>query len=449
MRKIILYLLLIIFISILAVFFLYLNPRLPVLNAYSAKRACSCYFVTNRTPESISEKELNNFPFSLTSVKYNDKEQYVEASFLGIQKSRVVFDNNLGCIQTQKGKDTLNFKKPTPSFLSESDTLLWPYGIRENDVEVTGVDYKKIEAALDYAFDVDNQWEKQTLSMVVIHKDTLIAERYANGLHKETPILGWSMTKSITNALIGILFKEGKLKLDDKNLFADWANDERSDIMLDNLLRMNSGLEWNEDYGDNSDATIMLFKETSAADYAKKAKAEHAPGDVFEYSSGTTNLLSALIKSKFDNTQDYFAFPYTKLFHPLKIYSAQIEPDASGTYVLSSFMHATTRDWGKLGLLYLNDGIWQNDTILSPKWVNYSFKETPGSQPSYGMQIWRNGDNPKFWPSAPEDTYYFGGYEGQWVIMIPSKDLVIVRMGLSKGPPFDLNGTIEKILAAL
>lgn len=431
------------------VYFFYLAPRLPVVNAYAAKRACTCYFVTNRTAESIIEKELSTFPFNLTSLEYDDNRKYATASFFGLKKVQSHYDPDLGCSLQHGAKQKFkSFEKPLPSFINPTDTLLWPFGNREMELKIEGVDYSKINEALDLAFDSEGLWEKQTLSMVIIHKDTLVAERYAPDIQRETLLLGWSMTKSVCNALMGILHRDGKLKLTDKMLFEEWSNDDRGDLTIDNLLRMNSGLQWNEDYGDNSDATTMLFRANSASDYAVQLPLEFKPTVQFEYSSGTTNLLSRLIRKKFDNHSDYLAFPYKRLLYPLNIFSTQLETDASGQYVLSSFMNATTRDWSKLGLLYLNDGVWNQDTILSKEWIDYSFSETPNSEGKYGAHIWRNG-SPKEYPSCPQDTYRFSGYEGQYVFMIPSQDLVVVRMGLSKGPPFDMDKVLKSILDAI
>lgn len=431
------------------VYFFYLAPRLPVVNAYAAKRACTCYFVTNRTAESIEQKELSAFPFNMNSIRYNEEEKYAEASFLGLNKIRSHFDIDLGCsLRHKQSQKNEAFDKPLPNFLSNSDTLQWPYGDREDPLKLPNVNYEKISDALDYAFDEEDNWEKQTLSMVIIHNETLVAERYAPDIDRETLLLGWSMTKSVCNTLMGILQKDGQIKLTDKNLFKEWENDKRSELTIDNLLRMNSGLAWNEDYGENSDATTMLFRSNSAANYAVQRPMEYNPQDTFVYSSGTTNLLSRLIRDKFDSDEDYLSFPYERLFYPLSINAAQLETDASGAYVLSSFMNATTRDWGKLGLLYLNNGVWNQDTILTKEWVDYSFSETKNSGGKYGAHIWRNG-TPKDYPSCPEDTYKFSGYEGQYVFMIPSKDLVVVRMGLSKGPPFDMDGVLKKILEAV
>jgi len=211
---------------------------------------------------------------------------------------------------------------------------------------------------------------------------------------------------------------------------------------------MNSGLQWNEEYGAVSQVTEMLFLKETAADYALSAPYGTPPGETWSYSSGTTNIINRLIKNTFENEESYLNFPKAAIFDKLDMPTAQIETDESNEYVLSSFMYATAREWGKLGQLYLNEGKWLNDTIFTKEWHDYSLTTTPHSEGRYGAHIWLNG-SPKDYPSCPDDTYKFSGYEGQYVIVIPSLELVIVRLGLSKGPPFDMDKVLGMIIDAV
>jgi len=287
-----------------------------------------------------------------------------------------------------------------------------------------------------------------TRALLVVHKGKLIKEQYAPGFDKDSPILGWSMTKSITNILMGILNKQGLLEVDEKNLFEAWKKDNRKNISIDDLMRMSSGLDWTEDYGNNSEVTEMLFNTTDIPAYAIDQDIEADPGEHWEYSSGTTNILSKVLRDKCHNHTDYLAYPYRELFHKLGIHNMTLESDASGHYVLSSYCFGPPQEWAKLGQLYLNKGIWNQDTLFTQDWYDYSLTPTPHSNGSYGAQMWLNIDH-VFLKDAPEDMFYYSGYEGQYVMMVPSKELVIVRMGLSKGPPFDLNAVVNLICKAV
>jgi CubicO group peptidase (beta-lactamase class C family) len=181
--------------------------------------------------------------------------------------------------------------------------------------------------------------------------------------------------------------------------------------------------------------------------YVMHSALEFEPGSRFEYSSGTTNLIGQLIRNQFDTHQDYLRFPYDRIINKLGLQSMYLETDDSGHYVLSSYCYATPRDWSKLGLLYLHGGVWNQDTIFTKEWLDYSIKPSP-TQSSYGAHIWLNTNNNEL-KDCPDEMYKFSGYEGQYVYMLPSKNTVIVRTGLSEGPYFDLNAVIKTIVSAL
>lgn len=449
MKKWIIRIFIIFLLALVAAFIFYVYPKLPIINAYAAKRACSSIFVSGRTLESVQEQELKEFPQSLPSLDVIISKGIVEAKSFGLSKVTSVYRQGLGCKVVIDIDDTVQspIDKDAP-ILSSTDTLYWPYGMKEYADKAEGIDYDKLDEAIELAFDEERQWEKKTRALLIMHKGQLLSEKYLSPYNRETPFLGWSMTKSVENILVGILVKEGKLDIQKSKLFARWQNDERKNIKLDNLLRMNSGLSWNEEYGSISQVTEMLFLEESTGDYAIQSPYLSPPGEVWNYSSGSSNIINQLIKESFESEEDYLLFPYEKLFHKLDIKSAQLETDERGDYVMSSFMYATARDWAKLGQLMLNNGVWLQDTIITNDWVEYSFSETAHSEGRYGAHMWRNG-NPKEYSSCPDDTYKFSGYEGQYVIMIPSLDLVVVRLGLSKGPPFNMDGVMGLIVESV
>ena len=202
-------------------------------------------------------------------------------------------------------------------------------------------------------------------------------------------MLGWSMTKSVTNALIGILVKQGKLSLDQLAPVPEWSDpaDPRHAITLDQLMRMSSGLEFSEDYADlTTGVTQMLYNTDDMGAYAAAAPLEAEPDGVWNYSSGTANIVSRIVRDTVGGSdEEYLTFPRRALFDPIGMTSAVMEPDASDTFVGSSYMYATARDWARFGLLFLQDGMWEGERILPEGWVDYSITPTPLS----AWRIWR------------------------------------------------------------
>ncbi len=421
------------------------KDKLPILTGYAAKKACSCRFIGNRDLESIMNYDLANAPLNLATVNIYEEEQTVEASVFGLGTSKAIYTKKLGCqLVHSKQNFELSSKKKTNN--NNDEGISTGFTITESKNKFSDETFKPI---VNLAFDKEGEWLKQTRALVIIQNDSLIAEHYASGFDKDSKLLGWSMTKSLCNALVGILVKQGKLHLNKTALFEEWLDDKRRNISLTNLLQMTPGLEWDENYKKISPATQMLFEQDNMGDYAASYKSEFESGSHWEYSSGTTNIIGKLIRDQFDSHEDYLDFPYVSLLDKLGINSFVMETDASGHYVLSSYCYGTPRDWAKLGLLYLNDGIVNGDTILTKEWIDFSTTPTDASpEGKYGAQIWLN-TNHNTLKDLPSDLYSFNGFEGQYVYMIPEKNAVIVRMGLSKGPHFDLNAMMKMIYDAL
>jgi CubicO group peptidase (beta-lactamase class C family) len=249
------------------------------------------------------------------------------------------------------------------------------------------------------------------------------------------------MTKSVVNALVGVLVKQGKVSLSDSVPIPEWkrASDPRRRITLEQLLHMTSGLQFDEDYGNPlSDVTTMLFGVPDAAAYAAAKPLEAEPGARWSYSSGTTNIIAYAIRQIVGDS-DYLEFPRRALFDRLSMTSAVMETDASGTFVGSSFMYATARDWARFGLLYLHDGVWLGERILPEGWVAFTRAPAPATlDRQYGAHFWlripeeyRCGNGSR---RLPADAFHANGYEGQFVTVIPSRELVLVRLGLTRYP---------------
>ena len=249
------------------------------------------------------------------------------------------------------------------------------------------------------------------------------------------------MTKSVINALVGVLANAGKIALEDSVPIPEWrgSDDPRRNVTWNQLLRMTSGLQFDENYGNPfADVTHMLLGVRDAAAYAAAKRLEAEPGTRWSYSSGTTNIIAYAMRQIVGDA-DYLEFPRRALFDRLGMTSAVMETDAVGTFVGSSFMYATARDWAQFGLLYLHDGVWDGRRILPEGWVAYA--RSPGlrvpDQP-YGAHFWLR--IPKEYRCGsdvlplPGDTFHAIGYEGQFITIIPSRELVLVRLGATHYP---------------
>jgi CubicO group peptidase (beta-lactamase class C family) len=257
------------------------------------------------------------------------------------------------------------------------------------------------------------------------------------------------MAKSFTNALVGILVKQGILDINGASNIEEWNDDNRKTITLNNLMQMQSGLKWNEDYGNRSDVTVMLHCERDMSQYAIKNQLEYEPGTFWYYSSGTSNIISEIIRRKLNNDSLYYSFTRTQLFEKTGMPDAIIEVDPSGTMIGSSYIYATARDYARFGLLYLNDGVFNNERILPDGWVKYTTSAASASNGQYGSLFWLNRG--KKLPSAPEDMYMCVGHDGQRIFILPTEELVVVVLGYSPSSNGGMNfdSLIKDVLSAL
>jgi hypothetical protein len=420
----------------------YLFDRAPIFTGFSAKMVASQMFLADRTQADIENNELHSFFLSLSKNVVDEKAKTVEGSFMGRAKQKAVYREGLGCTLIADGDETaVRKQKVVQKILPERpDTIAWPTGDVLPDGNSVKVDISKLKDAIGNAFNHGN-----TRAVVVCYDTSFFIEKYADGFSNKTRLLGWSMSKSVTGTMIGVLVKQGRLEIDAPAPVKEWQDDNRKNITVNNLMHMTSGLEWVEDYTDISDATIMLYQKGDMGAFALNKPAVYPPDSVWYYSSGTSNILSLIIRRQFKNDQDYWKFPRETIFNKIGMRSAVFETDASGTFVGSSYIFANARDWARYGLLYLRNGVWNGEQILPEGWTEYTAMPAPGSKDEYGAQFWLQ---PKELPDAPEDAYFCDGYHGQRVYIIPSKKLVIVRFGLNKHGEFDYNGFVKSIIDA-
>ncbi len=429
----------------------------PVMAGMDAKIMCSCVFLTGRTPESVMQKELRVFP-GLTSAEFdiNTKDSTVTATILW-KKSKAIYRKDLGCTLLAERSEEEVRRQPIalPVRITAPDSLAWPAGDLVSDEKIPGINYAGLERAVNDAFEErDSDKPVNTHAVVVLYGNNLVAEKYAPGFDRDSKHMGWSMTKSIINALVGIMVKEGRLNINDPAPVREW-HDERKTITLNHLLQASSGLTWEESYFvPTSDFHNMFTRSDDKGGFASSRQLEKKPGEYFEYSSGTTNILSRIIRQQLGDTA-YYRFPYERLFYPIGMYNTTLEPDASGTFVGSSYGFASARDWARFGLLYLNRGVWLGERILPEGWVEYSTTPAPAAPlQEYGAHIWLNAGKKEDasvvrYPGIPNDAFLFDGFEENTVVVIPSRNVVIVRLGVTHHGNFNLAQLVDGVLSAL
>ena len=415
-------------------------PKLNIISGYAAKNTSSSVFVANRTVAFTDATDNNFSPINLASTAISLENNFASASTLGLLTRKAVYRNGLGSVLITKGYDT-NKKELIPKRFTSNTLLAYPFGNKpQKDTLFNTINYEKLDSAVSSIFENSHQ----TRAVLVLYKNQLIAERYARGFTKESRILGWSMTKSILSTVFGIMQYQGKLSVQDRAPILEWENDDRKKITLHNLLQMNSGLAWDENYEKISDVTKMLFLEDDMTKMQQKQQLVDSPNFSWNYSSGTSNLLSGILRKKLGNQQEYLDYWYRELIDKIGMNSMIVETDVKGHYVASSYAWATARDWAKFGLLYLHKGNWNGTQIFSPEWVDYITQPTPTSNNSYGAHFWLNAGNKM--KDVPSNMFYADGYQGQRVYILPDQEMVVVRLGLKN---YNENKFLKEIIQSI
>lgn len=420
-------------------------PKLDLISGFSSKSVASAHFIDHR-PLSVIEKGDNDINMiDLATNEIDEKSRMAEASVYGLKNRKAIYREGLGAVLVNDDYDASAPYEVPKRNITINTNIPFPYG--DGAVEkptFTNLDYARIQRAIDQSFQPNPEGKKGTRAVLVVYKDKIIGEKYAPGFSKDSKLLGWSMTKSITSTLFGILQKQGKLKVTQAAPISEWQNDTRKNITIHNLLQMNSGLEWDENYDEISDVTRMLFQESDMTRSQLVKPAQFKPNTHWNYSSGTTNLLSGILRKQFKTHQEYLDFWYRDLIDKIGMHSMLVEADLQGNYIGSSYAWATARDWAKFGLLYLHQGNWNGEQLFDPSWAKYVATPTPTSENQYGAQFWLNACG--VLPDAPKDIYYADGFQGQRVFIIPSHEVVIVRLGTHQ---MDFNTLVKEILASI
>lgn len=430
-----------------------IGPVVSAGMAYKAKTLCSEVFVSGRPHHDIlADLAIDDLrPLRLLRVEVDTDQRVVTARLL-IARRKARFTDGLGCtLAPWPYQDAGSPQTLVPAGLTGSNTA--PH---YSSTSAAGAANDVLEKVLDEAFaEVEGRLPKRTRAVVVLHRGEIVTERYAPGIDPETPLIGWSMTKSVMNALIGAAIHEGKLTLEGPTGLRAWSapGDQRAHITVSDLLQMSSGLEFVEDQAKpSSDIFQMLYREPDMAGFASSKKLTAAPGTNWNYSSGTSIILSQVLRETLGE-EVYRSFPQTALFEPLGLSRALLEPDAAGTFMGASYMYATAREWARIGQLYLQDGVWQDQRILPEGWVAYTTTIAPADPlRSYGAHFWvaTPAEYRGRAVQLPADVFHAAGHEAQFVTIIPSRDVVIVRMGKTRYPAaWEHDYFVASVLAAL
>lgn len=430
-----------------------------VAAAYAAKVAASAIFVSGRTLDSVLAEELAPTrplerlirPLLRFDV---DMDAGTVTCKLGPATATAVRTPNLGCVLVRPDAPLAELRlRAAPESTSngpDPTSIDWPLGDRL-DTTATGIDLAALDRAIDAGFrDPDDDRRIHTRAIVVLHRGRLVRERYAAGYAAHSMLPGWSMTKTLTYALVQTARHRGIWRFE----VPEWREhgDARRAITTHHLQSMTAGLAWSERYDDpTSDVLRMLFASSDhAATYTAKPTASE-PGATYHYASGATNLLCRLLRTSVGDDRTYWAWPRQHLLLRLGMRNTLIETDPAGTFVGSSYGFATARDWARLGLLFQQRGHFAGEQILPREDFAAAALPAPGSRGQHGTGVWLNadpdGDGPqrREWPDLPANLMHMDGHEGQYVVVFPDEELVVVRLGCTKNGGFDLHGLLRAV----
>ena len=411
---------------------------------FAAKVLCSTVFVARLPVDEALEHSvyptmfdrLDLAPGDLTRVDVDQDAGRVTLGTADGLHRTAAFYGAQGCVLHPREHNGVYFEPARVPAAPIGD----PETVLDSSFEWEGaaIDVDRLGQGIDAAFVRD----AYTAAVVVVHQGTVVGERYAVGVTVDTALVGWSMGKSLTTALLGVLIQQGeKLSIQQPAPVPSWRRegDARQEIRIVDLLQMSSGLKFST-FGDPEDQwrhrhPDHLYVYSGATDvftFSENSVLEHAPRTVGRYRNCDPLVLGAIIRRTVeDRGQNYLTFPYTDLFARIGARGVVLEPDPWGNFVLTGFDYARARDWARLGQLWLQDGIWEGERILPQGWADFASSPAPAwDSPEYGGLFWLN--RVRRW-NLPEDAYYMAGGGGQYTFIVPSLDLVVVRLGHYKG----------------
>jgi CubicO group peptidase (beta-lactamase class C family) len=436
------------------------NPTDLGLAGY-AKVLCSALFVSNRE-QAEATLHARTLAVALLGLPKADGAKLTETidrdnklvrASIGSHTRTARFYGDQGCIIHPADSDKIFFKPvPVVSRLPHAATQPWPMGDAPSAVPPPAdVDMARVNKAVDLVF---ANPEAQTTGFIVVYRGRILAERYAPGITKDTQLESWSMGKSLTATLVGRLIQDGHFGINDPAPVPEWQQpgDARAKIRVADLLRMSSGLRFTRDMGGAYPDHFFIY--TGAIDafrYSVSRPLEFSPNTEGRYRNCDPLTLGYIVKRTVtDRGEEYLTYPQRELFDQIGIRRQVLETDPYGNFLLTGYDYGTARNWARIGLLYLNDGMWQGKRLIPKEFVAFVRTLAPAwKAPSYGGQFWVNGNDA--W-NLPRDAYLASGSGGQHTFIVPSHDLVMVRMGHHAGGRASRDGlraAQKEILAAL
>ena len=416
---------------------IYINSLMPIITGYAAKNLASDVFVSGRNAADIEALDLNFSFIKFTRNKVDYENKTVTSRFLW-GKSTAAWREGYG-VTLLRGKSAEELRAEKFPLAPEPDSAVAAF-------QTDSLEYARLEPIATALVD-ELSYGGHPFAFVVLHNGKLVAERYGYGVDAGTRLLSWSMGKSFTNALIGIMSGDGLLDINAPMDIPEWQGDGRKAITLNDLMQMQSGLKWNEDYGSRSDVNLMLHREKDMGLYALSKPLAHEPGTFWYYSSGSTNIVMRYLRGKFSSDAEFLGYIRGRLFEPLGIRNACFEPDMNGTPVGSSYLYVKAMDYARFGQMFLDDGTVGGERILPEGWVDYTMTPASASEGKYGAFFWLN--RCKVCPDVPEDMYSCNGHDGQQIYIIPSKGLVVVVCGYSpRSNKVDFNALLSDIIGS-
>ena len=431
----------------------------------AAHHLCSGTFVvgrvTERTPETVLAGDIAPF----VGFAWQDDFEWevdMEAMSATVWAADVAprtakYHGDQGCTLLEDGADSVRFTPvPVPRDQPPADEQDWPLGdIGAEEADQAGVDRAALAAALDAAMGTE---EQNTRALAVVRHGKIVGERYAPGFTRNTPQISWSEGKSVTATLIGVLMQKGHFGLDDPAPVAEWRaeGDPRGVILMRHLLTMSSGLDMTN-LGLGGASSLIPENEHMRVYFDSLNVFEHAsgqpygipPGTEFRYRNSDPLTLGRIVRETVENNgKEYLTHPQRMLFDRIGSRDFVLEPDPWGNFILSGYEYGSAADWMRFGLLHLWDGVFEGDRILPEGWSEFVSSPSPGAKDGeYGGLWWLNLGGR--YPDIPSDAYWASGFMGQTTMVIPSRDVVVVRLGPSPGDFGDyLNATVAAILAA-
>lgn len=437
-----------------------------------AKILCSAVFVSGRdleealhnsarrvVPEAAWQRLASRSETDSGAAIVLDRAARTVGATLESYTGRAGYYGDQGCVILPPGLDQVFFEPlDVRTSLPDPTTQQWPMGDRTSGSSPAGtLDHTTAQEAVDSAFEPDGL----TAALVVLHRGRIVAERYGQGASVDTQLESWSMGKSLTATLVGVLAQQGHLRLVDPAPVGLWQQDPqdpRQSITISDLMRMSSGLRFTHasqpsfEWGRGAPDHLYIYAAAiDAFDLAITRPPEFPPGSVGRYRNSDPLILGYVIRRTVESLgHSYLTWPQEALFDRIGIRQQVLETDAYGNFLLTGHDYGTARNWARLGLLYLQDGVWLGERILPAGWAEFVSTAAPAWDPSvYGGLFWVNSDGR--W-NVPRSAYFMSGAGGQNVIIVPSHDLVVARLGHSRGGQAGqaaLNVALGKLIEAI